>query len=186
MRSTIAVVAFSGAVSVMTFGAARLQIGHAGGSADAAGVRVTTVYLVRHAEKTSEQADELSADGKARAETLAWMLRDVPLNAIYSTPFRRTRDTVQPLAGAKKVKVQPYENAGALAKQIRGGDAGGAVLVVGHSNTVPETISALGGSGVTGLLEGYDDLFVVTVVQIAGGETSAVQVHRLRYGARGA
>ncbi len=61
----------------------------------------TTVFVVRHAEKGGDPADrdpELSEAGRERARTLAHVLGEANITAIYSTPFLRTQHTAQPLA----------------------------------------------------------------------------------------
>ncbi|KAA9339720.1 histidine phosphatase family protein [Hymenobacter busanensis] len=111
----------------------------------------TIVYLVRHGEKDTAldpKDPPLTAAGAQRALALRDSLQRRPVTAIFSTDTKRTRATVQPLAEAKKLDVQTYDakpvGLAALAKQIRTLPRGKAVVVVGHSNTVLETIEALG------------------------------------------
>jgi phosphohistidine phosphatase SixA len=149
------------------------------GAAADAGQKATTVFLVRHAERADEPGPDppLSERGAARAETLARMLQSANVRAVFTSQFRRTRLTAEPLA--KRLGLTPAavplavktsnprevteESVRELTKRIEG-HAGGAVLVVGHSNSVPDVIRALGGDAVPKIDEGaYDDLFVVTV-----------------------
>lgn len=104
--------------------------------------------VVRHAEKTDDGSRDavLNAKGLARAQALREALADTPLQAAYATDFQRTRQTAQPAAQANGVKVETYDaNLPAVdfAAQLRQRHAGGAVLVVGHSNTVPDIVAAL-------------------------------------------
>jgi len=131
--------------------------------------QTTTVILVRHAEKmtTGGKDPELTEEGRARARHLAAMLKDVELDAIYSTPFVRTRETVAPVANAKGIDVTITEVGPgfeqALAERIMAEEKGGTVLVVGHSNTIGRTIAALGAGQPFDLDESeYGDLFVCT------------------------
>lgn len=113
-----------------------------------------TVILVRHAEIQGEsmapaKALPLSADGQARARRLADMLQDAGIEALYVSDFARTQETAQPLARAlgKVPVVAPKEDMAALVTQLRGagvGDAARTVLVVGHKDTLPALIKALG------------------------------------------
>lgn len=136
------------------------------------------VYACRHAEKGSEGNDPaLTEAGAARAETLAAMLRDVPLRAVLSTDTVRTRTTAGPAAKGHGLEVTTYKP-GKVAAAI--GDQGGAVLVVGHSNTIPATLKELGAELPAAELEGFDDLFVL--VKLPG----AVVLQRLHYGAASA
>jgi 2,3-bisphosphoglycerate-dependent phosphoglycerate mutase len=63
---------------------------------------LTTVDLVRHAHAdwTPDEDRPLSARGRLDATALARALGDPPIDAIYSSPFRRARETIQPLAWA--------------------------------------------------------------------------------------
>jgi broad specificity phosphatase PhoE len=141
------------------------------------------VIVVRHAERadagapagaamTAAPDPELSAAGKARAQALAAMLKDAGVTAIFTTEFRRTKDTAAPLAEALKITpeaVSSREQAAMIAK-IKAHTAG-AVLVVGHSNTVPAIIKALGGAAVTLGESEYDSLFFVA----PGGVTTRIR-----------
>ncbi len=146
--------------------------------------QTTTVILVRHAEQDYASDDRdpiLSAAGEARAEELVRVLREVKIDAIYSTPLHRTRDTAKPVAQLLGLEVtetpvqRPFGEY--MADLIRERHAGETVLVVSHSNTVPAIINALGGGPLDDLNhDEYDDLFVVTLS--AEGTT----VTRLKYG----
>ena len=129
---------------------------------------VTTVILVRHAEKQSEGDDpSLTAAGKERAQALVHVLGEVEIAAVYSTPYARTRETAQPLAVALGLEVteRPARNYGSdMAEWIRANHAGDVVVAVSHSNTVPALIEALGARPVPTIEDHkYDDLYVVTI-----------------------
>ena len=140
-------------------------------SLPAVGQAPTTILLVRHAEKAGEPTDrdpELSEAGRQRAAELARVLGDANITAIYSTPFIRTEKTAAPLAEklGLEVTITPITRTFVqdLAATLRSQHAGETVLVVGHSNTVPQTITALG-VPLDNLEEReYDWLFVVTLV----------------------
>lgn len=138
------------------------------------------VYVVRHAEKsTAPKGDPaLTEAGAARAVELARLLGEVPLTGVASTDTLRTRSTAEPTARAHGLEVTRYDAPAALAASIRG--AGGAWLVVGHSNTVPALVSELAGSPPgPDLAEGEFDR-LTQVVRSPSGD-ALVQV--LRYGA---
>jgi broad specificity phosphatase PhoE len=129
------------------------------------------VFVVRHAERADGAAPQmqgqadppLSDAGEARAATLARMLADAGVKAIYVTEFRRTQDTARPLAARLGLAAQRVSSrdSGALIAELRSEHANDIVLVVGHSNTVPVIIKALGGPEVTIAEEEYDNLFIV-------------------------
>ena len=104
------------------------------------------MVAIRHAERASSDRDsELSALGESRARDLARFLADVPLERVYSSDFRRTRDTVGPLRELRPLPLEIYDPSelGALAALIR--ERGESVVVAGHSNTTPALVRALGG-----------------------------------------
>lgn len=145
---------------------------------------VTTVILVRHAEKASQDDDpELSPAGVERARELARVLAGVKFDAIYSTQFKRTKNTATPVAEAQGLTVGVRNTgptyAADLAKHIRATHAGQTVLVVGHSNTTTEVMRALGAADVAAIPESqYDNLFVLT-----DADGAAPKVVALRFGA---
>ena len=145
----------------------------------------TTIVLVRHAEKGGEPGDrdpELNDAGRRRAAALARVLGDANISTIYSTPFLRTRNTAAPLARRLGIEVTitsiTPEFIEDMAATLRSEHSGETVVVVGHSNTVPQTINALGAGPMENLADDeYDWLFVVTLA--ANGSVSLME---LRYG----
>ncbi len=109
---------------------------------------ITTFILIRHAEKalTPPSNDpELSPEGLKRAEKLAAMFKAMPFAAVYSTPFKRTINTAKPLAQAQGLTIQHYDtkaNAPFLDSLLQK-HVGTTVLIVGHSNTIPQLLNAL-------------------------------------------
>lgn len=148
----------------------------------------TTVIFVRHAEEAASPADNpgLSAAGKQRAAELARQLVDADvvagIDAIYSTSYRRTEETVQPVATALNLPITPYDasNTETIMDEIVREHKGKIVLVVGHSNTVPALIGNMGASkNVPEINENeYDNIYIVSVPWF--GKTKTI---RLRYGA---
>jgi phosphohistidine phosphatase SixA len=165
--------------------------------------KLTTVFLVRHAEKADAPAASapgmtamtqdppLSESGKTRSEVLARMLGGAGIKAIYTSQYLRTKQTAEPLAAQLGLTITPMplkmsaSNPREVSEQSiaditnkiyeRAGDA---VLIVGHSNTIPEVIKALGGDAVPKIDEKkFDDLFVVTVY--GKGKAKVVQ---MKYG----
>ena len=130
----------------------------------------TTVILVRHAEKAivpPENKDpDLSAAGLARAQELARMLGESGIKAIYATQFKRTQQTVKPLAdklGLTPTQIEAKKTT-ELVKQIREQNAGQVVFIAGHNNTVPEIIAALGGPKLPIIPEtDFDNFYILTV-----------------------
>lgn len=131
------------------------------------------VYVVRHAERADGGAPassmsgapadpSLSSAGEARAAKLAAMLADAGITAIYATEFKRTQETAKPLATKLHVAVSTVaaSQTAALVADLKSKHANDVVLVVGHSNTMPAVIKALGGPDVIVGDNDYDGLFV--------------------------
>ena len=123
------------------------------------------VFLARHAEKADAAADpknpELSAAGRARAESLARMLKDAGVAAIFATEFTRTQQTAEQVhrATGAAVTIVPAKEASALIEKVKA--AQGNVVVIGHSNTLPEIIKALGVEKPITIGDAeYDNLFI--------------------------
>jgi broad specificity phosphatase PhoE len=129
---------------------------------------ITTLFLVRHAEKVMDgSADpDLTLAGSARADELAYILKHVKLDAVYSTPFARTKLTVQPTAKDKGLEVKLYKpNDKDFLDNVLDEFPGGAVLIVGHSNTIPRLANQLAGQVDFNDLDDatYDNLFIASV-----------------------
>ena len=141
------------------------------------------VFVVRHAERadagtatgTNMANDpELSDAGKARAQSLATLLKDAGVTAIYVTEFKRTQQTAEPLAAALGIQptVVSAKDAASIVEKVRAGK--GAALIVGHSNTVPDVLARLGIANPPKLGDAdYDNLFVVA----GGDKPSLIRLH---------
>ena len=148
----------------------------------------TTMIFVRHAEKALTPVDDpgLSPEGQRRAEELARQLVDADvvagIDAIYSTDFRRTVQTAEPVANALKLEINRYDpdDNEAVLERILTEHKGKIILVVGHSNTLPTLIADLGASKLVPPIAEfeYDNIYLVSIPWF--GKTKTI---RLRYGA---
>lgn len=144
---------------------------------------LTTIILVRHAEKNIEPANtdpDLSLAGQARAQELVRMFGDAGIKAIYATQYKRTQQTVKPLADKLGLPVTSVDakNTAELVKQIRAQHNGEVVFVAGHNNTVPEIIAALGGPQMPIIPETeFDNLYIVTIYRVG-----RAKLLKLKYG----
>lgn len=141
--------------------------------------KVTTYYLIRHAEKDrsnrSERDPELTSEGMARAKRWAEVLRAIDFEAVYSTDYKRTRETALPLAETKGLEVQNYNAQELYNSSFRKATEGKKVLVVGHSNTTPQFVNAIIGKKKYSDIDDEENgaLFIVQV-QPNGSSTSQV------------
>lgn len=135
------------------------------------------VVLVRHAEKAdAPRADPpLTEAGRARAEALAAVTTSAGIGAVIVTPYARTRETAAPVARARGLT--PVEipvgrsvatHVAAVAEAVRARPPGEAVLVVGHSNTIPAIVTALGGPPLPDLCDNQYALVYVLSVSAEG------------------
>jgi broad specificity phosphatase PhoE len=107
----------------------------------------TIIYLVRHGEKEAVGKDPaLTAQGQARAQNIATILQKAGIGSIFSSTTMRTRQTAAPLAQRSGLPVQGYDPSApeALVEKVKA--LNGAVLIVGHSNTVPDRVRMFGGA----------------------------------------
>lgn len=144
---------------------------------------VTTLFLVRHAEKSLTFLGEdppLTEAGTRRAAALAHALADAGITAIYSTHFRRCTETARPLAEhlGLKVRIDDQADFAGFARRIRSENPGGRVLVVGHSDTVPQILERLLGRPASTFPGSEHDLLYVVTAPREG----RARVMRLRFG----
>ena len=125
-----------------------------------------TVVLVRHADITSVAGNPdppLNAAGTARADALRRALADAGVGAIFVTRFQRTRQTAQPLADALGIEPAIRDDVGETVAAIREQASSSTVLVVGHTNTLPDICAGLGGPALPAIgATEFDRLFVLT------------------------
>jgi broad specificity phosphatase PhoE len=122
------------------------------------------VFIVRHAEKatTAGKDPDLSVEGQKRANALAHVLKDSQITSVFVTEFKRTQETAAPTARAAHVTptVVQANDIGALVQKLRA--VNGNALVVGHGNTIPELLKALGITTPVSIPEDdYTEIFVV-------------------------
>lgn len=105
------------------------------------------IYLVRHGEKEAGKDPALTAEGQQRARNIAATLRQAGIGAVFSSQTVRTMQTAQPMADKAGVAVQAYDanKPQELIGRVKAVN-GGAVLVVGHSDTLADLVTRLGGT----------------------------------------
>ena len=137
----------------------------------------TVVYLVRHAERAEDGTDDpaISEVGWARARLLATMLRDAGITQVHATDYRRTRSTAEPLADLLELGTRSYDPGDLQGFADRLRRTPGRHLVVGHSNTTPPLVAALGGDAAGPIEEmEYDRLYIVTLTE-SGASTVLIR-----------
>jgi broad specificity phosphatase PhoE len=126
---------------------------------------VRTIFLVRHADKVSEETDALLSDaGHRRAECLAKTLADAHIQQIYTSDLQRTQQTAAPLAKQLHLKpvAIPLSKVDDLIEAIRSEKAAN-ILVVWHDATLPKILRALGAPEIPPIAHTeYDRFFILT------------------------
>ena len=136
---------------------------------------LTTFILIRHAEKVDDGTNnpDLTKEGQARAERLNALLKATDVGAIYSSPFKRTLNTVTPLANEKGLDIKEYNprNLKDFATSMFADEKGKVVVVSGHSNTTPDVVNILLGDKRFEWLDEkeYTKIFIVTISEIGKG-----------------
>jgi broad specificity phosphatase PhoE len=139
------------------------------------------VYVVRHAERAEDGTSDppISEAGRERASLLGAMLQDAGVTHIHTTDLKRTRQTGAPLAERLGLALEVYDpkELPAFAAKLR--TTPGRHLVLGHSNTTPVLVAALGGAPGDPIADAEYDRLYVLVIQPGGAVTTTL----LRYGA---
>jgi phosphohistidine phosphatase SixA len=140
--------------------------------ADAAPV----IFIVRHAEKASagDKDPDLSLEDQKRADALARILKNSQVTSVFVTEFKRTQETAAPTARAAHVSptLVPANDISELVEKLRA--VNGNALVVGHGNTIPELLKAL---GIATLVSIPDDDYTEIFVVLVGDELQLIRLH---------
>jgi broad specificity phosphatase PhoE len=143
---------------------------------------VTTVILIRHGERNaptpSNPDPHLDAAGKARAKSLIHVFGQSGIKAIYRSHFARAKETAQPLATHLGLAAIEMDEALQIRNDILSNHTGQTVLVIGHSDTVPDVINGLVAGNLPIINDSeFDNMFVVKI--FGQGRASMT---RLKYG----
>lgn len=143
----------------------------------------TTVIVVRHAEKQFGTIDDppLAQEGEERAQALAKLVGHRQFGAIaavFSTETRRAQATALPVATRLgRTTIVTNADVDALVRRIKSEFHGKTVLVVGHSNTVPEIVSRLSGrKDIPAMGDNeYGTIYIVSVPDLGRGSVTTLK-----------
>ena len=125
-----------------------------------------TIFLIRHADKVSEDTDApLSDAGVRRARCLAITLADAQIQQIFTSDLQRTQQTAAPLAEKLHLKpvAIPISAPEKLIEAVRSSKEAN-ILVVWHDATLPMILSALGAPPIPPIAHTeYDRFFILTL-----------------------
>ena len=140
---------------------------------------ITTFFLIRHAEKdrtdSSNKNPQLNEKGLERAENWNQFFSSFNIDAVYSTNYNRTLQTVAPTAKAHNLEVTFYNPFTIDVEKLKSDNKGKTVLVVGHSNTIPYLVNKLIGKEIYADIDDHinSNLYIVT---ISSKETSHILI----------
>ena len=139
-----------------------------------------SIVLVRHAEKEFKESPdpELSPKGRVRAVRLGFLLARSNATRLVSTEFKRTHQTLEPLAErlGKPIEVRAAAKTDDLIRELRDAPPGSTTVVATHANVLPMMVRELGGVTLSGLAKDGtldDDDYSRVVVLSIGCNTRA-------------
>jgi 2,3-bisphosphoglycerate-dependent phosphoglycerate mutase len=139
----------------------------------------TTYYFIRHAEKVDNSKNpDLSEIGLERAKLWNEIFSEINIDAIYSTDFKRTLQTITPIANSKKVTIINYNPKTIDIESFKKNTLGKKVLVVGHSNTIPNFVNQIINKKIYSDIDDitFGNLYIVTI----NGDSIFHQLLKLR------
>ena len=128
---------------------------------------VTEYYLIRHSEKVDASKNpDLSEIGLKRAESWNKILQDVKFDAVFSTDFKRTIQTANPVARRLNLQIKIYNPNTLDLTEFKKETLGKKVLIVGHSNSTPEFVNKLINQKVYSQIDDtvFGNLYLVTII----------------------
>tara|TARA_B100000768_G_C11237029_1_gene357713 strand:- start:678 stop:1166 length:489 start_codon:yes stop_codon:yes gene_type:complete len=133
--------------------------------------QATTYYFIRHAEKDrskpSNTNPNLIPKGHQRAIKWSKVFQEVPFDAVYSTDYSRTIETALATANAKNLKLIKYDPDVGYSLLFQEQTRGKTILIVGHSNTIPQFVNAVLNEERYPQIEDDDNsnLYIVTLLE---------------------
>ena len=142
----------------------------------------TTFILVRHSEKAKDGTKNppLNDDGKSRSINLAEMLSNQEINALYATPFKRTEETLQPIADRTDLQIMSYDpySKDEWLESLLENHIGETIVISGHSNTIPGLANSLLGEE---KFQQFDDSDYSNLLIIVADEIGKGKLVRLKF-----
>ena len=139
----------------------------------------TTYYFIRHGEKVdSSKNPDLSKIGFERAKVWEELFSEIKLDAIYSTDYNRTLQTVTPIANKQQIIIAKYDPKTIDIESFKNNNLGKKVLIVGHSNTIANLVNAMVNQNAYAEIDDltFGNLYIVTII----GDNISHQLLKLR------
>ena len=145
---------------------------------DATAPAMTKVYVTRHFQKAVGADPDLTAEGRANAARLADILQGEGIRAIFVTATKRSEQSGRPLAERLGLALTVYDPMDPATLEAKVRASGGSVLVVGHSNTVPDLVERFGGGRQQPMAE--DQFGTLFVIDQPSGALSRIEIRAPR------
>jgi len=138
------------------------------------------IMVLRHADRLPDPQDGLTEAGHERARLLARMLSKSGVTRAYCTKFTRARQTLEPLKAmlGEALTVKPGNDTDETVQEVKSLPGDATIIIVGHSDTVPTIVEALGGGAIAAISpDEFDNLFILSRTSI-----SAAGMLKLKFG----
>lgn len=129
----------------------------------------TTYFFIRHAEKDlsnpNDRDPNLTGQGKTRAHNWAKTLADTKIDFVYTTDYKRTKKTAEPIAKSQGLKIITYNPKFLNDADFQKKTKGKTTVVVGHSNSTPDFVNKIIGQDKYESIDEkiYGKIFILTI-----------------------
>ena len=130
--------------------------------------KTTQYYFIRHAEKAdSSKNPDLSEKGLERALEWKALFSAIQFDAVYSTDFKRTLQTIHPIVVENDQLIKFYNPQILDIETFKKETKGKTILIVGHSNTIPKMVNQLIKENKYGDIaeNQFGNLYIVTLLE---------------------
>lgn len=130
--------------------------------------KTTQYYFIRHAEKAdSSKNPDLSEKGLERALEWKALFSAIQFDAVYSTDFKRTLQTIHPIVVENDQLLKLYNPQILDIETFKKETKGKTILIVGHSNTIPKMVNQLIKENKYGDIaeNQFGNLYIVTLLE---------------------
>jgi len=136
-----------------------------------------TLYLVRHAEKQQDGSRDpvLTDIGNQRSAKLASWFSDKNIKDVWSSDYKRTRDTAKPIVSALDLELSLYDprDLSAFSAKLMANQS--SAVVVGHSNTTPELARLLCDCEIADMDDSEHDRLIIISIRDGKAQAKTLQ-----------
>ena len=141
---------------------------------------VTQIYVLRHTEKVDATSEDpaLSVAGIARAKYWKKVLQHIEFEQVFTTNFKRNIQTAELISESSSVKPELYYPLSFDVLKFINLIKGQKVLVIGHSNTIPDMVNRLIGETRYPPMshENYNVLYIINIYENGDTNTSKLYI----------